>query len=80
MATINSIISENDNSILINFQTCINAANNISLFYKNAKEISQRLDSVFIELQDLANETEILSQDSNPSTNSPFIFISIPVA
>ena len=63
LTTINSIISNEDNSILSNIQTCINSANNIVSFYNNAKELNKRLDSVFIELQDLANETEVLEQD-----------------
>ncbi len=60
---INSLLSSNEVSILSMLKNCTNISDEIRPIFPIAKEIHKRLNSVYIELQDLTNETEILSED-----------------
>ena len=63
LTKISIIISDDENSINNQIKETINITQNLSSFFPKSIDISKRLESVYLELQDLSSETEILNND-----------------
>lgn len=63
LSFIQSAIDEDENGLLNSLTESIRTANNISEFYAQGLEIAQRLNSVKIELADIASEAQGLSEE-----------------
>lgn len=60
---INGLLSDDDFSILNALKSAVSTAQDTIKVFSQAKEIHERLESAYIELQDLSSETEILAND-----------------
>ncbi len=60
-----SILNNNDNAIIDNLSNLTKMIENIHSFLPAGKEISQRLNSVSIELKDILAEIELLNRDDD---------------
>lgn len=63
LSKINFLLNNEENSALEMLKEAAKSAENIIDFLPKAKELHYRLDSAFIDLQDLSAETEILEND-----------------
>lgn len=63
ISKINSLLNNDEKSIISMLKDAENATSNIVDFLPKAKEIHQRIETAFIDLQDLTTETEIIETD-----------------
>lgn len=63
LSKINFLLSNEDNSIVDMLKEASKSAENILPYLSQAKEIFDRIESASIDLQDLANETDVLDSD-----------------
>ncbi|MBN2662745.1 MAG: DNA repair protein RecN [Bacteroidales bacterium] len=63
LSKINFLLNNEENSALEMLKEAAKAAENIIDFLPKAEELHYRLDSAFIDLQDLSTETEIIEND-----------------
>lgn len=55
---VDDLLSKDEDSILSKLKDSISCADNIKSFFSQAEEVSKRLESVYIELQDLSGEVQ----------------------
>jgi len=63
LGEINMILTDEENGVTEQIRMARKAAEQITEYFPKAQELYNRLDSVFIELQDLAGENEVLFND-----------------
>ncbi len=63
LSRINFLLNNDENSVLDILKDATKSAENIVDFLPQAKEILERLETASIDLQDLANETDVLDND-----------------
>ncbi|MBN2890340.1 MAG: DNA repair protein RecN [Bacteroidales bacterium] len=63
LSKINFLLNNEENSVLDMLKEALKASENITDFLPQAKDIFSRLESASIDLQDLANEADVLDND-----------------
>lgn len=57
------LLSNEENSILVQLREAADSVKKIEEFYPKVKDVGERMESTYIELQDLANEVDVMNEN-----------------